>query len=60
MFRQSGKGSGTHEELAASAGEVMEFYRLFNQDDELGGETGFYEDKDDEGHPVWPTVQVDA
>jgi len=50
VFKQSGKDSGTYEELAASAGEVMEFYRLlFNQDDELGGETGFYEDEDDEG-----------
>ena len=41
MFKQSGKDSGTYEELAASTGEVMEFYRLlFNQDDELGSETG--------------------
>ena len=39
-----------YEELAASAGEVMEFYRLlFNEDDDLGGENGFYEDEDDEG-----------
>jgi hypothetical protein len=30
-----------YEELAASAGEVMEFYRLlFNEDDDLGGAGG--------------------
>ena len=50
MFKQGGEDSRTNEELAASAGEVMEFYRLlFARDDDLGGETEFHEDEDCEG-----------
>jgi hypothetical protein len=50
MFKQDREGSGTCEELAASAGEVAEFCRLlFGQDDDLDDEAEFYEDEDDEG-----------
>jgi len=50
VFKKSGEDSGAYEKLTASVGEVMEFYGLlFNQDDDLGGETGLYEDEDEEG-----------
>ena len=50
MFKQDREDSGTHEELAASAGEVADFRRLlFGQDDDLDDEAEFYEDEDDEG-----------
>jgi hypothetical protein len=45
--REDGEAYG---ELATSAGEVMEFYRLlFDQDDDLGNEREFHEDENGEG-----------
>ena len=64
MFKQGGEDSGTYEELAASADEVMEFYRLlFSQDDDLGGETRFYEDESGEGpfeSLLWHASEIEA
>jgi hypothetical protein len=64
VFKQSGKDSGRYEELSASAGEVMEFYRLlFNQDDDLGVETRFYEGESGEGpfeFLLWRASEIEA
>jgi hypothetical protein len=47
VFKQGAEDSRANEELAASTGEIMEFYRLLY--DDLGDETEFHEDEDCEG-----------
>jgi hypothetical protein len=50
VSKQGREDGEAYEELAASAGEVVEFYRLlFDQDADLGGESESHEDENGEG-----------